>query len=522
MTTPLEDQVALLQQQLAQLQSDKETDLQNVNNAITGTWVLLCAFIIFTMQTGFALLEAGAVRSKNSRNVILKACFDACAGALAWWATGYAFAGPFYADHAYVQSTNGFIGNTFFFTSRQFGNWANWFFQFTFAATASTIINGAMSERTRMGAYLIYTSMSTGFIYPVVAHWVWSSAGWLSNYGGGAFGTPLANGLLDFAGAGVVHMTGGFVALVGAIMVGPRTGRFDRDGKAVVIPGHNSLLQGAGALLLWFGFYAFNCGSTLATLDGWIGVGAMIAVNTTISAAAGGLTAMFIHLAIYDVYDLTALTNGFLAGCVAITSGCAYVEPWSAFIYGVVAAMMLTAGSHVLPLLKIDDPIDAFSVHGLGGMTGLFLTGWFATFESVRFNIYGNNSDPWTWGFVYGGGGSQFGVQLLGIVSIGGWAITMGLIVFSFIKYMPGLGLRVPIEVEMEGIDMSVHGGSAYPEMHMLMNAGGLPDASKYDPTPSVNRSVFIGANENGTDKFVPTEMVVKPDSSVPSTNNQV
>eukprot|EP00741_Cyanophora_paradoxa_P012182 tig00020603_g11770.t1 len=457
--------------------------------------MLLCAFIIFSMQAGFALLEVGAVRSKNARNIMMRACFDACAGALAWWATGYAFAGPWPDDVAATQTTNGFIGNTFFFTSRDFTNWKNWFFQFTFAATGSTIINGAMTERTTFGAYLIYTGVTTGWIYPVVAHWMWSCPGWLGSkcigLYGSRFGDPMGVvGALDFAGAGVVHMVGGFASLMGAIIVGPRIGRFDASGRAVEIPGHSSILQALGALLLWFGFYAFNCGSTLFMSAGMDAVAARVAVTTTLSGAAAGLVCLGMQKWLTNTWDLNGLTNGFLVGCVAITSPAAFIQPWAAVCTGIMAALAYLGMSRLVARMRIDDPIDAFSVHGVGGMIGLISTGVFAVPQYV--NAVTGQPNVWGWGFVYsGGGGVQLGMQLLAIVVIAAWASANAALLFLLLKYLPFCSLRVPIEVEMMGIDVSKHGGSAYPEFKSLV----IADSSIRKSTPDTSVTMGRGAD---------------------------
>ncbi|GAB4821856.1 hypothetical protein N2152v2_008902 [Parachlorella kessleri] len=473
-------------------------------------WTLLSGYLVFFMQAGFAMLCAGAVRAKNAKNIILLNILDACFGAMAWYITGFAFAfgdpqpsldengNTFYADS--FSRSQAFIGNRFFcMHDLDRSLYVTWFFQFTFAATGATIISGAVAERTRFEAYMMYEIMVVCFVYPVVAHWVWSPFGWISpirntesarhqNYllfaGAGAY---------DFAGDGPVHMVGGFASLAGAWVLGPRIGRFDSAGKPVDMPGHNASLNLLGVFLLWFGWYGFNPGSTNAILSntgrfsagGFSSVCAAIAVNTTVAAAAGTLATLFITMAIsyftvgVVVWDLIIAGNGALAGLVSITGGCHVMNTWAAIITGIIGAFVYVIASkvnlHVLKVIaseappdsgvavEVDDPLDAIAVHAACGVWGLIASAAFAA-ENMVLNVYGPSpyaDGARAYGFIMGGDGSTLGAVMVYIVCIAGWVLG---IMFPFFFILKKAGLfRVPPEVEVEGLDVSLHGGHAYP-----------------------------------------------------------
>ena len=344
------------------------------------------------------------------------------------------------------------------------GNWAGWWFQYVFAAAAATIVSGAVAERAQLIAYLVYTCVITMFVYPVVVHWVWSSGGWLSAFnsaGEGETNVALRGGMIDFAGSGVVHMTGGVAGLMGAIMVGPRTGRFGPDGKAVPMPGHNAALVVLGTFILWVGWYGFNPGSQLAIADAVSAeVTARVAVITTLAAAAGGVAAMILHYSLYKVWDLIAVCNGVLAGLVSITAGCPVIEPYAAVIAGAGGAVILWATGKLLLKLKIDDPLEAFAVHGACGAWAVIFVGLFAT-EGYVGQAYGA---PWgtkvEYGIFYGGSGALLGNQILEVFIIFVW---VGVIMGGFFYSMKVAGLlRSSPEEEALGLDESKHGGSAY------------------------------------------------------------
>jgi len=316
-------------------------------------WLLLCGFLVFFMQCGFALLEAGTVRAKNTKNILLKNLLDACVGAIVWWGWGFMIA---------YDSGDPFIGGSettdmapkFFlqaYDAHKGGEhasgyeYAAWFFQYVFAAAAATIVSGAMAERTQLSGYIVYTTIITGFIYPVVVHWGWSSTGWFSAFNSKTEDDkkPWNGGLIDFAGSGIVHMTGGVAALVGAKVVGPRIGRFDEQGKPLPMPGHSTTLQVMGTFILWLGWYGFNPGSTLGLSPaGYTQAAARVVVTTTLSGAAGGITNLlmerFFPLWTDKTWSVGAACNGILAGLVAITAGCSVVIPGNAVVAGVVGS----------------------------------------------------------------------------------------------------------------------------------------------------------------------------------------
>jgi len=427
------------------------------------TWYLIWAgCLVFFMQAGFGMLEAGSVRAKNTKNILLKNILDACLGAIVWWCVGFGFA---YGD----STDNGFIGTgagsfalstadwNASYTSEGY-DWAGWFFQFTFAAAAATIVSGGVAERCALTGYLLYSTIITGFIYPVVVHWIWDTEGFLSAFNTSTGATAaVLGGCIDFAGSGVVHMTGGIAALAGAFFLGPRIGRFDSEGKPVPIPGHSSVLQILGVFILWLGWYGFNGGSTLSVFA--LGVQyardlARVCVTTTLSAAACGLTSVAFQYYLTHVWDVMAVGNGVLGGLVSITAGCVVVDPWAAILIGIIGAFVLKGASMLLLKLKIDDPLDAFAVHGACGFWGVFAVGIF-TRPEYAYNNTGSH------GFVYPGPSPDLlGAQIVALCAEIAWVGITSSILFFVLK-VTGL-LRVSSEVEEAGMDVSKHGGDAY------------------------------------------------------------
>ena len=428
-------------------------------NGLDHAYMLISAFLVFFMQAGFAMLCAGSVRSKNVMNILIKNVLDACVGCMAFYFFGWGVAYGVDDD----GKASSVIGAGSFFLAKNdanggFKDWKGFLFQWAFAAAAATITSGAMAERTQFAAYLGYSFLLTAFVYPVVVHWVWDSNGWMSAWGGD---DSNALSVIDFAGSGVVHMTGGVAGLMGAIMVGPRTGRFGPDGKPVPMPGHNAALVVLGTFILWVGWYGFHPGSRLAISDGVSAeVTARVAVITTLAAAAGGVTAMILHYSLYKVWDLIAVCNGVLAGLVSITAGCPVIEPYAAVIAGAGGAVILWATGKLLLKLKIDDPLEAFAVHGACGAWAVIFVGLFAT-EGYVAQAYGA---PWgskpEYGIFYGGSGALLGNQILEVFMIFVWVgVTMG--GFFFSMKVAGF-LRSSPEEEALGLDESKHGGSAY------------------------------------------------------------
>jgi len=432
-------------------------------SALDTTWLLLAAFLVFFMQAGFAMVEAGFVRTKNVANILMKNVLDCSLGAIAFWAVGWGFAYGFSEG----GSSNGFIGTSQFFLGGDFGgDYAGWIFQFAFAATAATIVSGAMAERTAFHGYLFYTVFITAIIYPVVVHWAWSGDGWLTAFpnDGDPIGT---NGYMDFAGSGVVHMVGGFAGLMGAIIVGPRLGKYTSGGGVNAIPGHSISMAVLGMFILWFGWYGFNPGSTLGLSGGLAALAAKVAVNTTLAAAAGAACITFLSKFRYGKYDTGLTINGALGGLVGITAPCASVDPWAAVVIGLVAAPIVLYGVELLDKMKVDDVVGAVSVHGFAGIWGVLAVGLFAT-ETGVLDHTGVASDQY--GLLLGGGAEQLGVQALGAASIIAWTCVTSGVMFLAIKYT--VGLRVSPEEELRGLDLDEHGIEAYPGFERAPESG--------------------------------------------------
>jgi Amt family ammonium transporter len=379
------------------------------------------------MQSGFAMLEVGVVRAKNAQNILLKNLFDVCIGALLWWLLGFGF--------AFGESASGFIGTSEFGATTKY---AEWMFQFAFSATAATIVSGALAGRTAFPAYALFSVFITAFIYPVIVHWTWGG-GWLSTLG-----------FTDFAGSGIVHLTGGIAALTGAHYVGKRLGRFEDNDEQEFRP-HNMPLVVMGTLILWFGWYGFNAGSTLGITDGNTSLAGLVAMNTTISAAIAGLVTFIFRGYFFQQLDprfnVSAISNGILAGLVSITAPCGSVEPWAAFCIGAVGGFVYIGSSYLVQKkLHIDDPLDAFAVHGGCGIWGTLSV---AFFDSSKGIFYGAADS-----------GKFLGIQLLGILVIMLWTFTFSALTFASLKHFNLL--RVSQEVERLGLDRCEHGGSAY------------------------------------------------------------
>jgi Amt family ammonium transporter len=446
---------ATLHSQTAALKAD------DVVNPLNTTWVLVTAFLVFFMQAGFMFLEAGFARTREVSNVMLSCIADTCMCGLLWWAFGFAFM---------FGSGNGWIGHQYFFLhgipstygSTGVSFLAFFLFQFAFADTASTITTGAMVGRTAFGGDLLYSVAVSGFIYPILGHWVWGPDGWLAT-----MGTPFR----DFAGSTVVHSIGGFVSLAGAIALGPRIGRkFKRDGGGMP-PGHDMAIAAVGGVILWFGWYGFNPGSTLSAMD-MTGIG-RVAANTTLAACAAGLSAMFFVYPRAHKWDTGISINGFLAGLVAITCPCYWVSPFGAICIGAIAGVVVVLGVDLLEHLRIDDPIGAWPVHGLCGVWGTLSLGLFAT---GQFGLPGatgaDNSSPVT-GLFYGGGFHQLQFQLFGSFVICAITFTIALGVMYAIKALRVL--RIAAEHELDGLDIVEHGAPAYHPEYAYMGYSPIP-----------------------------------------------
>ncbi len=408
--------------------------------AINTVWTLVAAFLVFFMQPGFAMVEVGFTRAKNASNILMKNLMDFSVGSIAFWLVGFGI--MFGADKLGLFGTSGFfLSAANPATGEGLWQFAYWMFQIVFAATAATIVSGAMAERTKFPAYLIYSVFICALIYPVVGHWIWGG-GWLSS-----------KGIIDFAGSTVVHSVGGWAALAGAILLGPRLGKYNKDKTSNAIPGHNIPLAALGVFILWFGWFGFNAGSTTAGTNLSI---ATIAVTTNLAAAAAAITAMFTAWKKFGKPDTSMAFNGALAGLVAITAPCASVSPLSAIIIGAIAGILVVLSVEFIDkVLHIDDPVGAISVHGVCGAWGTLSVGLFAQ------SAYGQSSGIGAVnGFFFGGGLSQFFTQLLGVGSVFIWVFGTASILFFIIKKT--IGLRVSKEDELKGLDITEHGMESY------------------------------------------------------------
>jgi Amt family ammonium transporter len=395
-------------------------------------WVLMAAFLVFFMQAGFGMVEAGFIRAKNTCNILTKNFMDFCMASIGFFMFGYAIM---------FGGGNGFIGSKgWFLINAQSGAnvplYAFLLFQTAFCGAAATIVAGGMAERMKFQAYLIYSFIISALIYPIVGHWIWGG-GWLAKLN-----------FADFAGSTVVHTVGGFGALVGTKILKPRYGKYGSDGKPNVIAGHSIPLASLGVFILWFGWFGFNPGSSLHVGDG--SLIALVAINTNLAAVTGGIVAMFTVWKMFGKPDLSVAMNGALAGLVAITAPCAFVDPWAAITIGAVAGVIVVLGVVLLDKLHIDDPVGAFPVHGMNGLWGTLSLGLFG---KASLGLAHN-------GLFYGGGLKQLGIQLLGALSVITFIVISMIIVFKLIDVT--IGLRVSREEELKGLDIGEHGMEAY------------------------------------------------------------
>jgi Amt family ammonium transporter len=433
-----------------------QESLESLGAALNVVWFFIGAILVFIMQAGFALVETGLTRAKNATNITMKNVMDFCFGAIVYWAIGWGF---MYGKDA----LNGLIGSSEFFHSPMELDWAsgasgfymNWFFQVVFAATSATIVSGAMADRTQFKSYLVYTVFISAFIYPISGHWVWSADGWLAKLG-----------FHDFAGSTVVHSVGGWAALMGAAVLGPRIGKYVKgdDGKvsAKAFPGHNIPFAALGVLLLFFGWFGFNGVSTLTAVgEGSVWSAANISrvcTTTTLAAAAGAIGALITSWVWFKKPDCSMTLNGLLAGLVAITAPCAVVSPGAAVVIGLIGGVLVVlAVEFIDKVLKIDDPVGASSVHLVCGIFGTLAVG-----------IWGNAEADGVLGLLHGGGFTQLGIQLVGILAVGAWAAITSLLLFLLITAT--VGLRVTAKEELMGLDLSEHKSEAYTGFQIFSN----------------------------------------------------
>ena len=418
-------------------------------------WVLVTAFLVFWMQAGFAFVETGLTRAKNTVNILMKNLLDFCFATVGYWFIGF---GVMFGAGNDWFGASGFmlhdLGKTFESLA-----WTpvdldtKFFFQLVFAGTAATIVSGAMAERTRFSCYLIYSIVISVLIYPVSGHWIWGG-GALS--AGHLFGD--GKGMFDFAGSTVVHSVGGWIALCGAIVLGPRIGKYGKDGKANAIPGHSFGFMILGVFILWLGWFGFNPGSTMMATGMGAAIG-HIAVTTNAAAATGTLLALVTSKLWFGKWDASMAGNGCLAGLVAITAPCAFVDTGAALLIGAIAGALVVASVVFIDrVLKIDDPVGATSVHLTNGIWGTLALGLFSN------PIYGATGPlP---GLFYGGGFSQLWMQIVGVVLVGCWCLVTGFALFYLLKAT--MRLRVSADEEMEGLDVGEHGMEGYPDFQLI------------------------------------------------------
>ncbi len=398
-------------------------------SSIDTVWVAICAALIFQMEGGFALLEAGFVRAKNAMSIIAKVIIDITFGGIAFYAVGFGIAygasNGWFAFDMGIMDTDLGLGLTV-------SNKLFWFIQLGFAMAAVSIVSGAVAERMKIWAYALFVVIFCAIMYPLAANWVWNPDGWLAN-----------RGFHDFAGSAAVHVMGGFAALAAAIVLGPRLGKYQKNGELTPIPGHNLPLAAVGGFVLWFGWFGFNPGSTLAAVGNWELIGTVV-TNTFLASAAGGISTMVYTYFRYGQIDITMAINGVLAGLVAITAGCNIVDSNSAIIIGAIAGVLVDIAVIIIDKIKIDDPVGAIAVHGVNGLFGTIAVGLFATEN----------------GLFYGGGFSLLSTQIIGVLSIGLFSFTVTFLLMKLMKKT--IGIRISRSEENSGIDAVTFGVESY------------------------------------------------------------
>jgi len=472
----------------AQTTPAPEVKAADIVNPVNTAWTLIAAFLVFGMQVGFTMLEAGFCRSRETVNVLVECVVDTCLCGILFYAVGFAFM---------FSHGNGFIGYHWFFLQGAPATYETtevafqsvWIFQFAFADTCSTITSGAMIGRTGFVGDLLYSICVTGFIYPIIGHWAWGPDGWLATMGSaGNFFPSLGTGFHDFAGSTVVHTIGGFIALAGAIVLGPRLGRkFKRDGGGPMLP-HDLTIAVSGGLILWFGWYGFNPGSTLSAMD-FEGIG-RVATNTTLAACAAGLSSIIWGYLKFKKWDASYTTNGFLAGLVAITCPCYWVSPTGSVLLGGIAGVLVILGVDLLEYLRIDDPIGAVPVHGMCGIWGTLSLGLFACGKyGATGPLSPDNSAPLA-GLFYGGGLQLLKAQIIGSACV--TLATFGVAMVVMLAVNATGTLRLPREAELYGMDLHEHGISAYPEY--VISALGAPGGMTQELPAPIEAKASIGA----------------------------
>jgi ammonium transporter, Amt family len=452
--------------------------------AASTIWVVIAAVLVMFMQAGFAFLEAGLTRMKNVGHIAAKNVLVLALASIVYYMVGFGM--------AFGDGGNGFVGGSGFFPTVDellavgtapfswFGAIpaaAGYLFEVVFCAVSLAIVWGAMAERTRLWVYFVF-GVAFSLIYSLVSHWIWSPEGWL-----------FSKGMQDFAGSTVVHYQGALAGLAGALLLGPRIGKFV-DGKPNAIPGHNMAFTTLGVLILWFGWFGFNPGSTLSVDFGGVGFFAYVALNTNLAAAAGVLGAVVTSWVVVKKPDLSMMLNGAIAALVAITAACAFVAPWAAIVIGFVAGFIVVVGSLLVERVRIDDPVGAIAAHGMAGVWGTLSLGFLAVPKLV------GNLDTGSAGLFYGGGFHQLGIQTLGLLAVGAFTFGTSFAILWVMKVT--VGIRAEPEVETAGLDVSEHGMWGYPEFYIPVPGGygteahghlGLSHAQRPAPAPVASQA---------------------------------
>ena len=433
--------------------------IKELTIAASTVWVVIAAVLVMFMQAGFAFLEAGLTRMKNVGHIAAKNVLIFALASIVYFLVGFGM--------AFGDGGNGFVGGSGFFPSiddlltvgQAPFSWfssipasAGYLFEVVFCGVSLAIVWGAMAERTKLWVYFAFGVVFT-LVYSIVSHWIWSPDGWL-----------FSKGMQDFAGSTVVHYQGALAALAGALLLGPRIGKFGSDGKPNAIPGHNMAFTTLGVLILWFGWFGFNPGSTLSVDFGGVGFFAYVAVNTNLAAAAGVIGAVVTSWFVIGKPDLSMMLNGAIAALVAITAACAFVAPWGAIVIGLVAGMIVVLGVLLVERARIDDPIGAISAHGMAGIWGTLSLGFLALPSQAKSLATGSA------GLFYGGGLHQLGVQVLGLATVGAFTFTVCFAGLWLMKVT--FGIRTDAEAETAGLDVSEHGMWGYPEFYIPVPGG--------------------------------------------------
>ena len=437
---------------LEALLTDHEANLVEFERASIDFSLVVCGALVFMIQLGFMLYEAGSVRLKNTKNIFIKNTLDCCIGAFGYWALGYGLA---FGTQGSDDPGNGFCGNSWFFYSYGPGtkDYAHFFYNFTFVAAATTILSGALAERVTMHSYLCYSLLLSSVVFPIVSHWAWSGTGWLSPLKAGTkvFGV----GAIDFAGSGVVHLTGGVAAFVGVKCIGPRLGRFSNPHVANPFKPHSANLQVLGTFIQWVGWYGFNCGTILTFgFTEYGNTAGRIAITTTLAGAAAGIVSLYYNYYYTGRYDIVSLLNGTVAGLVGITAGCATVTPWASVIIGFISAIIFQRSQVFTLKLQLDDAVDAIAVHFWCGIWGVLSVGIFSRSDEV-YEIYGMEEG----GLIYGGY-KIFAANLVLIFVVIAWVGSWLCLFFGTFAYFDLF--RVSRQAEIDGLDSYYHGGSAF------------------------------------------------------------